>query len=102
MNKHTEEEVQAIAKEIFDFAETELPQLNPVDYIFMGFRDAEQRLLKQCSVIGCKELLAQMSKEENEALGKANFNDLYNREKHANQKYCLAIVLQMLEERQAL
>jgi len=53
-------------------------------------------------VMCCKELLAQMSKEENEALGKAGYYDLHKRETHANQKYCLAIVMQMLEERKAL
>lgn len=44
-------------------------------------------------------LFDQMIKEENEALGKAGFYNQYNRETHANNKYCLAIVKSLIERR---
>lgn len=59
-------------------------------------------LLQQADCSKLLELLAQMSKEENEALGKAGFYNLYKREMHSNQKYCLAIVMQMIKERQPI
>lgn len=44
-------------------------------------------------------LFDQMIKEENEALGKARFYNQYDREIHANNKYCLAIVKSLIERR---
>lgn len=61
----------------------------------------ERALLQQANVLSCEAIIEQMAKDENEALGKAiKEDDLYNRERHANRKYCLAIVLQMLREHQ--
>lgn len=59
-----------------------------------------QRLLQQTQCTTLLELIEQMLKEENEALGKAGFYEQYKKETHANQKYCLAIVKQMIEARQ--
>lgn len=61
-----------------------------------------KRLLQQHDCSKLLELLAQMSNEENEALGKVHFEQTYEREKHANRKYCLAIVMEMLRERQPI
>ena len=72
------------------------------DCIQQQLNNAMPPALKQADVMCCKELLAQMLKEENEALGKLHFEQTYKREKHANQKYCLAIVLQMIEQRKSL
>ena len=70
-----------------------------------GFRDGAKYALQKLQQYDCSkllELLEQMSKEENEALGKAGYYQLYKREKHSNQKYCLAIVMQMIKERQPI
>lgn len=61
----------------------------------------EKLILDKADVLSCEAILEQLAKEENEALGKAiKEDDLYNRERHANRKYCLVIVLQMIKERQ--
>jgi len=44
-------------------------------------------------------LFDQMIKEENEALSKAGFDNQYDRETNANNKYCLAIVKSLIERR---
>lgn len=54
---------------------------------------------KQKTCTTMREELEQMLKEENEALAKAGFYEQYKREKHANRKYCLTIVMQMMYER---
>ena len=60
---------------------------------------AQKQTLQQTPCTTLLELLDQMLKEENEALGKAGFYEQYKRETHANQKYCLAIVKLMIEAR---
>lgn len=45
------------------------------------------------------DLLDAMIKEENEALGKVGFYNQYERETHANNKYCLSIVKSLIETR---
>jgi hypothetical protein len=70
-----------------------------------GFKDGANYAMQKLQQYDCSkllELLEQMSKEENEALGKAGYYQLYKREKHSNQKYCLAIVMQMIKERQPI
>jgi hypothetical protein len=45
------------------------------------------------------KFLEQMIKEENESLGKVGFYNQYDRETHANNKYCLSIVKDLIERR---
>ena len=72
--------------------------LSLVDKLLLMFE--RQQLLQQTPCTTLREELEQMIKEENEALGKAGYYEQYKRERHANQKYCLAIVKQMIDERQ--
>jgi len=67
-----------------------------------GVEWLQSQLLQQTDCSKMLELLEQMSKEENEALGKADYYDLHEMETHANKKYCLAIVIRMIRERQPI
>lgn len=64
-----------------------------------GLFNAEGKALSIADVSRLLLLFDQMIKEENEALGKAGFYNQYNRETHANNKYCLAIAKSLIERR---
>lgn len=64
-----------------------------------GLFNAEGKALSIADVSRLLLLFDQMIKEENEALGKAGFYNQYNRETHANNKYCLAISKSLIERR---
>lgn len=65
----------------------------------VDLNNGTQSALQQTDFSRLLLLLDQMIKEENEAIGKAAFYNQYNRETHANNKYCLVIVKSLIESR---